>query len=341
MPNSGLKANAHRSAEQWLRLIEQRGDVGTWGWRIGSDEVTWSPGMYRLLGFDPATVTPSYGLYRDLLHPEDRRESGDPFALAASGALNEGVARIIRPDGSLRWVKNIGQVVHARDGTAAAMVGVTFDITDQERALAETRRLVSWNRLAFNQLTAEPWARASGGRALRRPTVPGTQEGQTPVIDTWAEDVHPDDRGSVLAAWQTAVQSEAGFEATYRVRDAAGVTRTVVSHGVPVRDALGRVEAWVGITADANNGLPPNGQQALGADDPVSPAQIRAARAFIGWSGQELASHAGVSFSTVRRAETESDRVIRLEVLLSIRRALEGAGVAFGRDAKGRSTVSG
>ncbi len=56
-------------------------------------------------------------------------------------------------------------------------------------------------------------------------------------------------------------------------------------------------------------------------------AQCRAARALIGWSTQQLASHAEVGVNTVNRFEGGQDA--RMSSVDAIRRALEAAGVIF------------
>ena len=338
MPDKIVARGYNRTADQWIKLIEQRGSIGTWGWQIGSDDVTWSNGMFRLLGFDSTAVKPTYGLYDDLLHPEDRRHSGDPFALAASGALNETISRIIRPDGSLRWLKNVGEVIHARDGAPAAIVGVSFDITERELTLAENRRLSMWNKLAFDHVDGTAWARTPEGKLPSQVALPGRDQGD--AQGAWLEEVHPDDRATVLRLWREAVAQQTGFSAAYRLGDANAVTRSVISTGAPIRDSQGRIELWVGITVGADISVSAN--ETPDADErPLTPAQIRAARAFLGWSAQQLAKYAGVSFSTVRRAENPSERLVRREALKAIRAALESAGLAISIDAKGRSVIAG
>ena len=73
---------------------------------------------------------------------------------------------------------------------------------------------------------------------------------------------------------------------------------------------------------------------ALAADDPaarmITGAQIRAARGLLGWSAQELADHAGLSYPTVQRAEAiDGVPSLRAPNLLKIQRALETGGVIF------------
>ena len=61
----------------------------------------------------------------------------------------------------------------------------------------------------------------------------------------------------------------------------------------------------------------------------IEAAQVRAARALIGWSQAELADAAGVPLSIVDRFETGQPESIPAEAVASMRAALESAGVAF------------
>lgn len=63
----------------------------------------------------------------------------------------------------------------------------------------------------------------------------------------------------------------------------------------------------------------------------ISSSQVRAAKALLRWSGEELASRAGISLSTVRRVEAvegvpDSQNI---KTIMAIKRALEEAGVEF------------
>ena len=63
---------------------------------------------------------------------------------------------------------------------------------------------------------------------------------------------------------------------------------------------------------------------------PLTSAQIRAARALIRWSAQDLADHCAVSVTTIRRAELMASTTALTRVNDAvIRQALEKAGVEF------------
>jgi transcriptional regulator with XRE-family HTH domain len=61
----------------------------------------------------------------------------------------------------------------------------------------------------------------------------------------------------------------------------------------------------------------------------IEAAQVRAARALIGWSQAKLAEAAGVPLSVVERFETGPPDPIADEAVDKMRSALEAAGVAF------------
>ena len=62
----------------------------------------------------------------------------------------------------------------------------------------------------------------------------------------------------------------------------------------------------------------------------ISSAQLRAARALLRWSAQELAEASKVGVATIRRVEViDGDIPVTSANELAIRRALEAAGVEF------------
>ena len=62
----------------------------------------------------------------------------------------------------------------------------------------------------------------------------------------------------------------------------------------------------------------------------VSGRQIRAARALLDWSGQELADKCGISLKTLRRYEPQNGVPAgSAKVLESIESVLEGHGIIF------------
>lgn len=72
----------------------------------------------------------------------------------------------------------------------------------------------------------------------------------------WLDAVHPEDRSMLSERWRMAVARETRppndryYEIEYRVRRRDGVYRNLVARTVPVLDADGRVQEWVGVCFD-------------------------------------------------------------------------------------------
>jgi proteasome assembly chaperone (PAC2) family protein len=64
--------------------------------------------------------------------------------------------------------------------------------------------------------------------------------------------------------------------------------------------------------------------------NPLTSAQLRAARALVRWSAEDLARHSAIGVTTIRRAElTENETSLTAANNQALRRALESAGVEF------------
>ena len=70
----------------------------------------------------------------------------------------------------------------------------------------------------------------------------------------------------------------------------------------------------------------------------ITGAQIRAARALLGWTSQHLAEQAGINYATISRAEQFNGvPSVRAPTLASLQSALERGGVVFLADGDTRS----
>ena len=66
------------------------------------------------------------------------------------------------------------------------------------------------------------------------------------------------------------------------------------------------------------------------AAQPLRSSQIRAARALLRWSAEDLARETALGLSTIKRAELAYDETsLTVANDSAVRRALEGAGVEF------------
>ncbi|MBA3820824.1 MAG: response regulator, partial [Deltaproteobacteria bacterium] len=105
----------------------------------------------RLLGLDPANLTcDSVETVMAHIHEEDRASLVRALEIAQqSGLYGPIVHRVVRPDGSTRWVQASARLLQHRTGPR--LVGGMLDITDRKRLeeqLAQGQKMESIGRLA-------------------------------------------------------------------------------------------------------------------------------------------------------------------------------------------------
>jgi transcriptional regulator with XRE-family HTH domain len=77
------------------------------------------------------------------------------------------------------------------------------------------------------------------------------------------------------------------------------------------------------------NGSYQMSQKGSSPNSKITPEQLRAARALLGWSQTELAKQAGMSLPTVKRVETEGGPRVSEEARSALQRALTLGGIEF------------
>jgi PAS domain S-box-containing protein len=138
--------------QEKLRLAIAASGMGLWTWSTTSPEIQWDRRMQDLHGV-PQTPT-SFKQSLELVHKEDQARLRNALhgSVEGDGRLPSMTYRVVRPDGSIRWVMTQGQVVRDARGTVVSMVGGSIDVTDQRRV--EERQRQSQRLEALGKLTA-------------------------------------------------------------------------------------------------------------------------------------------------------------------------------------------
>jgi PAS domain S-box-containing protein len=134
---------------EFLEQAQTSAHLGSWDWDIGNNHVTWSDEMFRLYGYEPGSIVVTYETFLRSVHPDDRemvvRSIQDTLRTHIPFAFDH---RIVRPDGTTRWLHGRGRVVVDAAGQPACMVGSGQDITEIRRVAETERRLADAARNA-------------------------------------------------------------------------------------------------------------------------------------------------------------------------------------------------
>jgi PAS domain S-box-containing protein len=142
-------------AERQLNDAQDLAELGSWTLVPGTNEVWWSPQMYRIHGRDPRSFRPEPESLLLQVHPDDReRVVATVLEAGVSGLGYEHDYQIVRPDGQVREVLSRVRTELSEDGVVTRLTGVTQDITSSNRLARDLGR-VNDELQQVNQLNAD------------------------------------------------------------------------------------------------------------------------------------------------------------------------------------------
>lgn len=157
-----LEALRH-SEERTRMALGAAGGIGTWDWDIAADRVMTDGRLAALFGLPREQAERGRPLadYVARVHPDDKAAVRAALRAAiASGADYAQDFRVLRPDGSIRWISAQGRCYGGAAGQPQRFPGVVLDITERKAAeqvltglLAEKDRLAEQNELVAREMS--------------------------------------------------------------------------------------------------------------------------------------------------------------------------------------------
>lgn len=124
-----------RETEKRLNQAQEVGKVGTWDWSPNTGELIWSNEIYRILGYTLNEVVPSFELFLEMVHPDDRELLNKSVEKALNNEEPYNIdCRIITNKGLERVANAQGEVIFDEKGQALQMLGTFQDITERKKS---------------------------------------------------------------------------------------------------------------------------------------------------------------------------------------------------------------
>jgi two-component system cell cycle sensor histidine kinase/response regulator CckA len=140
-----------REAEDRLRLIAETIQQGFWMTDLHGRTLYVSPAFERIFGRPGRELYETPRAWIDAVHPDDRERVAQAAFLRASRGDYDEVYRIVRPDGTVRWIRDRAFPVRGPAGEIERLLGTVADVTDQrqlEEQLQQAQKMESLGRLA-------------------------------------------------------------------------------------------------------------------------------------------------------------------------------------------------
>jgi PAS domain S-box-containing protein len=126
-----------RRTAKSLAIAQKAGGIATFDVNVLTGDTVQSGNMREIVGVPPDQPLPNLPLWLELVHPEDRELVKHPLRVpGADGTAYQREYRIIRADGSVRWLNERGVAMHTITGDTARITGAIIDTTERKSAEA-------------------------------------------------------------------------------------------------------------------------------------------------------------------------------------------------------------
>ncbi len=238
-----------------LSEAQKLAHVGSFEFVAATRATVWSEEEYRIYGLSPNAPSPTYDeMLAKYIHPDDAALLHDTFTKAIENReVFELEHRIVRPDGSVRWVYDRAQPHFDESGNLLKYVGATLDVTKRKHAEQTLRESESRFRTMADGIPLIIWVHdATGDLEFVNETFCDyfdvTHERMR--AGEWQVLIHPQDAKAYIGEFTSCVREQRFFHAELRARNGQGQWRWLESWGRPRRSDTGEFLGFVGTSAD-------------------------------------------------------------------------------------------
>jgi PAS domain S-box-containing protein len=224
-------------AHDRLRLAMESSKSTGWDWDLIGGQNIWFGDLETTFGIASETYMAGDEEFYERMHPDDR----DRVSKALTEAMQNqkpymAEFRIVRPDGTVRWVTDRGKFYYAANGAAQRGLGIGVDVTDRKQAENALRESEERFRLVSNTAPVLIWM--SGPDKLctyfNKPWLDFTGRPLSDELGNgWVAGVHSEDLQKCLETYTQAFDRREEFRMEYRLRRRDGEYRWVLDIGVP------------------------------------------------------------------------------------------------------------
>lgn len=248
-----------RISEERLKEAQQISKVGSWEFTFKDQKLYWSSELYRIFEIkEPQQQELLYELCRKKIHPDDLVQLDQIISITqqtGKGGILE--HRAIFPDGRIKHLIGISQVVRDRNDAVVSLKGTVQDISEQKlvnekiRISEERYHLISkatndaiwdWDIINNDLFCGIGYKTLFGYDIEKEPF----------TIEKWQQSIHPDDAEKVFKSVEGVLENPAIFktENEYRFCKVDGSYATVLDRSYIIRDKDGQPIRLIGALQD-------------------------------------------------------------------------------------------
>jgi PAS domain S-box-containing protein len=132
---------ALKESESNYKHAESIAHLGSWQMNIVTGKSKWSDEFYRICGYEPQSFEPLMHHRYEVVHPDDREKSENAIRKAIEDRSSYKLEkRILRPNGEIRYIQSVGDIILDKNGNPSELKGIFLDITDLKNTELELKQ---------------------------------------------------------------------------------------------------------------------------------------------------------------------------------------------------------
>lgn len=239
-----------------LDLALEAARVGVWEWDLNTNENSWTDEIWQLYGLEKSERVPTFDLWAETIHPEDREMAIKTVRDAAENGTELFVEyRTVHQDGKVHWLMSRGKPQLNAKGKTIRYIGTIIDITERktmEIALEENRKRMTF---ALEATSSGVWEwdvvedTVNWTDSVWRlyDMEPDSKKATHKLCET---NIHPLDKDIIFEKVMAAANSEKEINIEYRVCYKDGSVHWLMCRGVPFYRPDGRIKSYIGTVTD-------------------------------------------------------------------------------------------
>ncbi|MEH2160201.1 MAG: PAS domain S-box protein [Nostoc sp.] len=254
-----LETDLRESEAQLRQIFDNSQDVFFLRSLDGEQMIYTSPAWENLYQTPLQQTYDNPQAWLDFIHPEDcdrvitfNQQAGQREKVDSLGY------RIVRPDGSIRWLWNRTFPIRNETGEIYRLAGVNIDITEQKQLELELNAVKERYQLAIRGIGEGVWDwDIASNRVIASDRyweilgyLPPAENAPKFAYEVLQEQIHPDDRDLMQAALRRHLEDHLPYEVEFRRRKQSGEYIWCRSRGEAIRDQTGKPIRMVGAIAD-------------------------------------------------------------------------------------------
>lgn len=247
---------SEKTLQKRLHISQNLSHIGYWDLDLVKNELYWSDEIYNIFEIEKNSITPSYELFLELIHPDDKELVNSAYLNSLKTKKKYSIVhRLLMKDKRVKYVEEKCNSFFDNNGVAYKSVGTVQDITELKKIEIELKKTISFfesYKIAIDESSMVSKSDLKGNITYANNNfckISGYTKEEV-IGKTHSIVRHPDNPKELFEdLWKT-IKSKKIWKKTFKNMDKSGNTYWINSTILPILDENGSICEYIAVRHD-------------------------------------------------------------------------------------------